>query len=78
MTRRKRKSRRKKKKSGWVGALFLEFLAFVLIMVLFWQARSERQAESGIEKQPAPSLTEIFEQTPFENLLVHHEEIRRF
>ena len=63
-------ARRKRKKSSSVlGAFVIEILALVVFIFLFVQARAERQKASSIEKSGMPVIQEMFQQTPFQDLL---------
>ena len=52
-----------------LGAFVVEGSAFVVFIFLFVQARAERQQESGLEKNQYPVIQEMFQQTPFHDLL---------
>ena len=60
---------KRKKKSSALGAFVIEGLALVVFIFLFVQARAERAQESGLEKNQYPVIQEMFQQTPFQDLL---------
>lgn len=67
-------ARKKQKKSSSIfGVLTVELLGIVGFTILFIQARAERQQEAGLEQKGFPVIQEMFEQTPFQGILVNND-----
>lgn len=63
-------ARRKQKKATTICSAFvIEGLSLVIFIFLFVQARAERQKESRLEKASFPVIQEMFQQTPFQELV---------
>ena len=65
--------KRKKQSQSLLGALVIESVAVIVFVMIFVQARAERQKEAAIEDRQIPVLSSMFEQTPLHDLLVQNE-----
>ena len=64
--------RKRNQSSSIFSALLVEALALVAFLVLFTQARAERREESDRDNSGFPVMQEMFEQTPFRNLVAQN------
>ena len=65
--------KRKKKKTSVFGALIIEALAVIVFVVLFTQARAQRQQEAVNGEATPAALEVMFEQTPFHDLVAQNQ-----